>query len=65
MPRNPEMTAIGVTRRDRDRLNALAAALTEQGPGRFSQPETVRYLLDCYDSWTGEGLALVQLEDAT
>ena len=28
------------------RINALAAELTERGPGRFGHRETIRYLLD-------------------
>ena len=39
-------TTIEVYAADRDRVNALAAALTEEGPGRFGQKEVIRWLLD-------------------
>lgn len=31
---------------DKNRLKDLAAELTQRGPGRFGQRETIRYLLD-------------------
>lgn len=37
---------------DRDRLNQLAAQLTSDGPGRFGQAETLKWLLDTRETWT-------------
>ncbi len=39
-------TSVEAYRADRDRLRDLAAQLTEDGPGRFGQAETIRWLLD-------------------
>ena len=42
----PDKTKVEAYPADRDRLNALAAQLTSDGPGRFGQAETIRWLLD-------------------
>ncbi len=39
-------TSVEAYRADKDRLNDLAAQLTQDGPGRFGQAETIRWLLD-------------------
>ena len=39
-------TTVDISMTDRDRINALAAELTERGPGKFGHRETIRYLLD-------------------
>lgn len=51
MARTPGMTAIQCSTRDRDRLNQLADQLSKDGPGRFGQAETIRWLLDQRESW--------------
>ena len=45
-----DKTTVDITVADRDRLNALAAQLTADGPGRFGQRETIRWLLDFRES---------------
>lgn len=44
--RNDGKTSIEVYASDRDRVNDLARLLTAEGPGRFGQAETIRFLLD-------------------
>lgn len=44
--RRRQFVSLMVERQDRERINALADQLTKDGPGRFGQAETVRYLLD-------------------
>ena len=44
--RNTQTTTIEVWREDRDRIKALAAQLTADGPGRFDQKDAIRWLLD-------------------
>ena len=46
MPHIPGTTNIQAYDEDRDRLNELAGQLTAEGPGRFGQRETIRWLLD-------------------
>ena len=45
-----DKTTVDITVADRDRLNALAAQLTGDGPGRFGLRETIRWLLDFRES---------------
>lgn len=51
----PDKTKVEAYPADRDRLNALAASLTEDGPGRFGQAETLRWLLD----WRENAVAML------
>ena len=41
-----DKTTVDTTKADRERINALAAQLTAEGPGTFGQRETIRWLLD-------------------
>ena len=50
----PDKTKVEAYPADRDRLNTLAAQLTQDGPGRFGQAETIRWLLDGREDLAGE-----------
>jgi hypothetical protein len=47
--RPPGKTSCEIFAADRPRLKDLAGQLTADGPGRFGQAETVRWLLDQRD----------------
>jgi hypothetical protein len=59
--RPKDKTSCEVFAEDRERINALARELTEDGPGRFGQAETVRYLID----WRIGYLRAVQMEESS
>ena len=41
-----DKTTVDCTKADRERINTLAAQLTAEGPGKYGQWETIRWLLD-------------------
>ena len=53
----PGKTKVEVYREDLPRIALLGALLSAEGPGRFRQAETIRWLLDFRDAQAAEQIS--------